>query len=906
MPTMSEVREKYPQYNDMSDDDLASALHQKFYSDMPITAFRAKVGLSADPVGLKKPVDVGQEISAIGSKASNIVIDALGAPVDAAWWLMKQLGAEQNEPRKLSDLITETPGKPKVPFGGSESIKRGLGAVGVRTDMEPQTTAGRIGSRVLGEIGSAAIPMTAAAQAARSFTQMGPVGRTVTSLLTEAPVAQTGVAATTGLGAGIGHEVGGETGEAIGALTGAVGGALGAGVAPTVGAITYNTGKSILEPFRESGRQAIVGRTMRRLAEEPETLGARLEDVTEIIPGSMPTTAQATGDRALLAAERGLASGDPRTGAAFERRAADQSAARVSALDEIPAMPTTDGSMADARTVAGYIASRADEFRGATDEIIQRAAQAAQARFNQLGDEIRPDVAGRVIREEYDKAYQAMRQQVRGAYEGVDPDGTATLDIGAIVQRADQSARTIFGPGSGGVPPEIDSILRELNEYGQNAPYAVLQRLRSRAGIIAKNASGADGDPRTATVAGDIRSAIDSQINRAAGAPAGIGDEGLPVGGFTPEQAAQYREAVRLRTEQGTRFEQGPSRLVGSTGSDGAERFGDSQVASAYFNSGSGGVEDARKFLETFGGDRSRAYDALRNYAATSLRDYAAREDGTINPTRWARWTSQHRDALRQFPELEADIGNAQRAQATLDRLIGRQARTLDQMERGAAGFFLKQNPDDAVASIIGSKNSERLMADLYNTVKGDAQASAGLRRAVIDNVLTKAQTTALDPNGAPVYSPGAMLKQIEKVRPLLRSAGFTPGHIATVQRVADDLVRANASNTAVRPIGSNTMQNLSTGNVIGQITAGLVDPNNSVLQTIAKPLKWLYSHPEIQVQDMLREAMLDPQLARQFLAKATPMQVQAVSKTLERRMLATAGIGALQSPQRLELAPIE
>lgn len=47
MPTIAEIRQKYPQYDDMSDADLASALHQKFYSDMPREQFDAKVGLAS-------------------------------------------------------------------------------------------------------------------------------------------------------------------------------------------------------------------------------------------------------------------------------------------------------------------------------------------------------------------------------------------------------------------------------------------------------------------------------------------------------------------------------------------------------------------------------------------------------------------------------------------------------------------------------------------------------------------------------------------------------------------------------------------------------------------------------------------------------------------------------------------
>jgi hypothetical protein len=52
MPTLQDIRQQYPQYSDMSDQDLASAMHKKFYSDMPQTEFQAKIGM--------KPVVTGE------------------------------------------------------------------------------------------------------------------------------------------------------------------------------------------------------------------------------------------------------------------------------------------------------------------------------------------------------------------------------------------------------------------------------------------------------------------------------------------------------------------------------------------------------------------------------------------------------------------------------------------------------------------------------------------------------------------------------------------------------------------------------------------------------------------------------------------------------------------------------
>lgn len=47
MLSISSVRQQYPQYSDMSDQQLADALHAKYYSDMPKDAYYQKIGLGA-------------------------------------------------------------------------------------------------------------------------------------------------------------------------------------------------------------------------------------------------------------------------------------------------------------------------------------------------------------------------------------------------------------------------------------------------------------------------------------------------------------------------------------------------------------------------------------------------------------------------------------------------------------------------------------------------------------------------------------------------------------------------------------------------------------------------------------------------------------------------------------------
>jgi len=82
MPTIAEVRQKYPQYSDLSDTDLAGALHKKFYSDMPVEQFNQKIGLTAPPAQQQpqqggfwsemgkavNPLEIAKEIGRTGSE----------------------------------------------------------------------------------------------------------------------------------------------------------------------------------------------------------------------------------------------------------------------------------------------------------------------------------------------------------------------------------------------------------------------------------------------------------------------------------------------------------------------------------------------------------------------------------------------------------------------------------------------------------------------------------------------------------------------------------------------------------------------------------------------------------------------------------------------------------------------
>lgn len=90
MTSLTEIRQKYPQYNDMSDQEFADKFHDKFYSDIPKEEYYKKLGFS--PKEEVKQVEE-QPTSLLGKSANlaqkyiNEPVEKIGLPSAAAGFL---------------------------------------------------------------------------------------------------------------------------------------------------------------------------------------------------------------------------------------------------------------------------------------------------------------------------------------------------------------------------------------------------------------------------------------------------------------------------------------------------------------------------------------------------------------------------------------------------------------------------------------------------------------------------------------------------------------------------------------------------------------------------------------------------------------------------------------------------
>lgn len=94
----------------------------------------------------------------------------------------------------------------------------------------------------------------------------------------------------------------------------------------------------LAEPFTAGGREDIAARTMQRFATDPEAALRALENVPKYVPGSIPTTAEATGDIGLAQLQRGLIS-TPELQTGLPARVQANRSARYEALANIAKTP---------------------------------------------------------------------------------------------------------------------------------------------------------------------------------------------------------------------------------------------------------------------------------------------------------------------------------------------------------------------------------------------------------------------------------------------------------------------------------------------------------------------------------------------------------------------------------------
>lgn len=378
------------------------------------------------------------------------------------------------------------------------------------------------------------------------------------------------------------------------------------------------------------------------------------------------------------------------------------------------------------------------------------------------------------------------------------------------------------------------------------------------------------------------------------------------------DQAARDRliaasEATKQRAQT---FGRGPvGDVLRRSGSEGPYNVPSSAVAERFFRPGPQGYENVQALRQAAGDPDTMA--AIRDYALSTLRRSAMRENGTLDPAKVQGWKSRHRDALRAFPEVDGMLADPVRAAEAMEQLAVQRKQSLDTYRQGLTGRLIGvDNPEDvtrAIGSVFTSPQPATLMRQLAEQVRGNAEATEGLRKAVADSMVQRLVSNAEAATSGRALIKADQFQNFVRQNEAALKEVLKPAEISMLKAIGDDLQRANRSIASVKlPGGSNTAQDLvalarssqpqSWGRLLlaalAQGGLGLAASGTVVggLAAIAggQALSALRRAGMEKVDDLLTDAMLNPQRGLLLLTKAPPKPTEKDVLTFMQRFTRT------------------
>jgi hypothetical protein len=246
--------------------------------------------------------------------------------------------------------------------------------------------------------------------------------------------------------------------------------------------------------------------------------------------------------------------------------------------------------------------------------------------------------------------------------------------------------------------------------------------------------------------------------------------------------------------------------------------------------------------------------DQAMSYVTNLLARRVDPDTGTINPMALYSVRKDITDAMAG--KLSGDLANLRLARGQLADLLPVIDSTI---EAGAPGFnrYMQQF----------AKNSSAI--DQMRLLQG------------IESKVTTGQPNIM--TGEPVLAASALRRQLAAKSEEI-GAQLSPAAQRRLDNIINEINRGQAATApGVKAPGSNTFQNMSMGNLIGRVFSESM-ADNTTLRTMTRPLDWLYKLPDQQVQQLLVESMLDPQLAATLMSKANIMKVEPLAKSLRKK----------------------
>ena len=406
---------------------------------------------------------------------------------------------------------------------------------------------------------------------------------------------------------------------------------------------------------------------------------------------------------------------------------------------------------------------------------------------------------------------------------------------------------------------------------------------------------------------------------------------------ITAEDAAALARANAKHAEYAQTFRQGPvGNVLRTEGYSGQYRTPNATVVGKFFPAGPGGYEAATAFRRAVGDDQ-RAIATMQDYISWSLKREAMREDGTLDPKKFATWRKRHDSALRAFPEVEGQFDDAVRSSQLVDELAVAKRQAVKDYQQGLVKRLMGLEEDRDVAatvgSIFGKADSTQRMRELAALTAKNPDAQAALKRSVADFIAQKFVTTTEAGTSEANLIRSAQFQQfVRDNKPALRAV-FNEKEVASMQAIADDLHRSNRSvSGSALPGRPTTAQDVlpdlrkkqetnlglfskaAIGAEAGSLLGGVKGMISGAAAAIANTVLGNMRKAGMQkVEDLVVEALLNPDVAAQMLKRIPERPDAGASRALAqsiRRLPATGFLGAVedlepeQYPRPLTIRP--
>ncbi|WP_370285768.1 hypothetical protein [Pseudooceanicola nanhaiensis] len=784
-------------------------------------------------------------------------------------------------------------------------------------DREPTNMRERVVERLGEEIGAAAIPIggaigTGARIGVQGAREMGgPVGRFVESAAVD-PVrfaAKEGsYAAGAGLGAGGAREMVTDNdpstdtaAELMADIVGAVGGA----GAVAAGRSAGRAATDVAHAFTGQGgaevvRDAVAGE-LGRTAGAPLTPSGTPDtgpladalrsapSISSAVPGYQQSTADALRNPALAAAEYSRQFG-PNSGR-FATRRQDNAAAVEGAMDEL-APNATPGAF------SGASSARRDALAGEARQRLDSAQLAFDQAATRLGNSMSGEARGQTVRAALDDAFAAARQVEREAWSAVRGEADIQPLADAFNAVTDGLTEAQYE-----MVKDTDNLLRIPERLSPSNGGDEQSRLI--ASVFGEEMPAAGGAVDLAEVT-TLRSSLSDQVRAAR--TAGQHDRARVLDRYletidtflakntAPETAQALRDARRVSFDLNERFTRPGDPVAEAVRRvEGRPRMVDSEVPGRFIQPDSGQAS----YIDRILGEAKNADDvrnALQDQILSDVRDRKLLEA----PDRLEEYLQQYGRVFSRFPDLRSDLGTA----AGLRRQLDRAQRRSDSVQKtfftpngSTVARYLSfgdERSKDAMASVVNARDPAAAADDVLRFVGDDPQAVEGAKAAFWQLMEThsrsRGETTRMIGGDQP-WRPAALHRFVTtpKNRAVLeRLYRDDPAQLQRIDDLAEALrsvdSRVAGSKAGARPQVSKGNPVLPSVETLGAYAfahkrgqVGLPFIGLRLASTMAR--RAILRGRGQQFDQLLDEALLNPEVAEMLLREHNPANVEAMTR---------------------------